>query len=139
MNEASMKKLIERMENLPYHRFIGMKVTSWGEGRAELAFPLSVATRNAYGAVHGGIHYTVCDVAAFIAAATLLPDDYFTVTSDINVSVMAPVLEGDLTVTCDVLKKGKRNCYLESKVLDRDGKLVVAARITKALVPVPRK
>jgi len=138
VNEASMKKLIERMEDLPYHRFIGMKVTSWGEGRVVLTFPLSEATRNAYGAVHGGIYYTACDVAAFIATATLLPDDYFTVTSDINVSVMAPVLEGDLTVKSEVLKKGKRNCYVDSRVLDKDGRLVVAARITKAIVPVPR-
>lgn len=139
MNEASMMKLMETVENLPYHRFIGLKVAAWETGRATLTFPLSEAVRNAYGAVHGGIYYTACDVAAFVAAATLLPDDHFSVTSDINVSVMAPVLEGDLTVTCEVLKKGKRNCYLESKVLDRDGKLVVAARITKALVPVPRK
>jgi uncharacterized protein (TIGR00369 family) len=139
VNNASMKKLIERMENLPYHRFIGLKVVSWEEGRVELTFPLSEATRNAYGAVHGGIYYTACDVAAFIAAATLLPDDHFSVTSDINVSVMAAVLEGDLTVKCEVLKKGKRNCYVASRVLDKDGKLVVAARITKALIPIPRK
>ncbi len=102
-------------------------------------FPLSEATRNAYGAVHGGIYYTSCDVAAFVAVATLLPDDYFSVTSDINVSVMAAVLEGDLTVKCEVLKKGKRNCYVASRVLDKNGKLVVVARITKALIPVPRK
>ncbi len=139
MNEASMKKLIETVENLPYHRFIGLKVASWEEGRVELTFPLSEATRNAYGAVHGGIYYTSCDVAAFVAVATLLPDDYFSVTSDINVSVMAAVLEGDLTVKCEVLKKGKRNCYVASRVLDKNGKLVVVARITKALIPVPRK
>jgi len=139
VNEASMKKLIERMEDLPYHRFIGLRVVSWGEGRAELTFPLSVSTRNAYGALHGGIHHTVCDVGAFIAAATLLPDDIFSVTSDFNISVMAPVLEGDLTVRCEVLKKGKRNCYVESRVLDKDGKLVAAARITKVLLPVPRQ
>jgi len=134
-----MKKLIETVENLPYHRFIGLKVASWEEGRVELTFPLSEATRNAYGAVHGGIYYTSCDVAAFVAVATLLPDDYFSVTSDINVSVMAAVLEGDLTVKCEVLKKGKRNCYVASRVLDKNGKLVVVARITKALIPVPRK
>jgi len=133
-----MKKLIKTIEHLPYHRFIGIKITACEPGRVELTFPLSEATRNAFGAVHGGIYYTACDVAAFLAAATLLPDDYFSVTSDINVSVMAPVLEGDLTVKSEVLKKGKRNCYVESRVLDRDGNLVVMARITKALVPVPR-
>ncbi|MFH1079266.1 MAG: PaaI family thioesterase [Pseudomonadota bacterium] len=139
MKETSMKKLVDKMEKLPYHRFIELKVASWGGGWSELTFPLSEATRNAFGAVHGGIYYTACDVAAFLATASLIPDDYFAVTSDINVSVMAAVLEGNLTVKSEVLKKGKRNCYTESKVLDQDGNLVVVARITKALLPLPRK
>ena len=138
MNETSMKKLVDKMHDLPYHRFIGLRIRSWEYGRSELTFPLSESTRNAYGAVHGGIYYTACDLAAFIATATLLPDDYFSVTSDINVSVMAAVLEGNLTVRCTVLKRGKRNCYADSRVFDKDGNLVAIGRITKAIIPVPR-
>jgi uncharacterized protein (TIGR00369 family) len=139
MNERSMKKLVDKMENLPYHRFIELKVSSWGDGWSELTFPLSESTRNAFGAVHGGIYYTACDVAAFIATASLMSDGYFAVTSDINVSVLSAVLEGSLTVKSEVLKKGKRNCYVESRVLDQDGKLVAAARITKVFLCLPKK
>lgn len=137
MNDAAMKTLVEKIENLPYHRFIGLQITSWGNGQSEVLFPLSEATRNAFGAVHGGIYYTACDVGAFIATATLVPEDCLSVTSDINVSVMAAVRDGGLTVKCRVLKKGKRNCYIESKVFDKDNNLTAVARITKALVLLP--
>lgn len=139
MNDEAMRKLVERIDNVPYHRFIGLRITAWGNGRAEAVFPLSDATRNAFGAVHGGIYHSACDVASFIAATTLLPEDCIAVTSDFNSSVMAAVLEGDLTVKSEVLKKGKRNCYVEAKVFDKDGNLVVVARITKALVPAPAR
>ena len=139
MRETAMKKLVEKVENLLYHRFIELKVVSRGDGWSELTFPLSDATRNAFGAVHGGIYYTACDVAAFIAAASLTPDGYFTVTSDINVSVLSAVLEGRLLVQSGILKTGKRNCYAEAKVLDENGKLVAVARVTKAILPIPRK
>jgi len=132
-----MKNLVDKMHSLPYHRFIGIRILSWKQGQAELTFPLTDSTRNAYGAAYGGIYYTACDLAAFIATATLLPDDYFSVTSDINVSVMAAVLEGDLTVRCTVLKKGRRNCYTDSRVFDKDGNLVAISRITKAILPIP--
>jgi uncharacterized protein (TIGR00369 family) len=139
MKDTSMIKLVDKMENLPYHRFIELKVASWGDGRAELTFPLSKATRNAFGAVHGGIYYTVCDVAAFIAASSLIPEGYFAVTSDINVSVLAAVLRGKLTVKSHVLKMGKRNCYAEARALDENGMLVAVARVTKVILHLPRK
>ncbi len=139
MNESSMKELVAKIENLPYHRFIGLKVISWGNGRSEMMFPLAEPTRNAFGAVHGGIYYTACDVAAFIATATLVPEDCLSVTSDFNASVLAAVLDGDLKVSSRVLKKGKRNCYVESSVFDKDGRLAAVARITKALIPEPRR
>jgi uncharacterized protein (TIGR00369 family) len=137
VDAEAMKKLVEKIENTPYHRFIELRITAWGNGRAEATFPLSEATRNAFGAVHGGIYHTACDVASFIAAATLLPEDCLAVTSDFNSSVMAAVLDGDLTVKSEVLRKGKRNCYVEAKVFDKGKNLVVVARITKALVPAP--
>ena len=51
-----MERLVDRMQNLPYHQFIGIKIVSWGEGLSQISFPASKNNLNPYGAMHGGIY-----------------------------------------------------------------------------------
>lgn len=138
MDESLLSKMVEKVHELPFHRFMGIKVDDYGKGSCRLRFSVTENTRNAFGAVHGGIYYSVLDLAAFIASASVAPDDRLLVTSDINVSVLSAVHEGELTVRAKVLKMGKRVCFIESRAFDKDDNLVAIARVTKSVIPLPQ-
>ncbi|NPV93243.1 MAG: PaaI family thioesterase [Firmicutes bacterium] len=90
---------------------------------------------NVYGSVHGGVFYSVCDVSAFISTCTLYPANVIPVTTDINVSVLSNTSEGCLRVCSKVLKAGKRICFIQSTVFDKNGKILAVTRITKSFIP----
>ncbi|MFB3924776.1 MAG: PaaI family thioesterase [Syntrophales bacterium] len=138
MEKPLLEKLIKKTENHPYHKFIGLRVMEEWKGSCRIKFSPSGNTRNLTGVVHGGIYYTVLDVAAFVASATVIPDERLTVTSDINISVLAAVSEGDIIVDARVLKTGKRNCIIDSRAFDSNGNLVAIARVTKSIIPFPQ-
>jgi len=138
MNELLLRNLITISEEHPYHRFIGVKVEKAAGGMCRMRFSPSENTLNMAGVVHGGIYYTVLDLAAFLASASLFADDQLTVTSDINVSVMKAVAAGEMTVEAKVLKMGRRSCFIDSRIFDRDGDMAAIGRITKAVLPFPR-
>jgi uncharacterized protein (TIGR00369 family) len=138
MDELLLRNLILKTEDHPYHRFIGVKVEKAGEGICRIRFSPSKNTLNLAGVVHGGIYYTVLDMAAFLASSSLVSNDQLTVTSDINVSVMRAVAAGDMTAEAKVLKMGGRSCFIDSRIFDKDGNMVAIGRVTKAILPFPK-
>lgn len=128
------KKDKANFEDLPYHNFIGVEVTDVGKGYAEVRVPVKDKVLNANGAVHGGIYYTICDLAASSALWTMVNEDQFFVTNDINVSVLAAVYQGEITAKANILKVGKRLAYIEASVFDESDQLVAASRITKTIL-----
>jgi len=125
---------VDYFENTPYHQFIGFKVQSFNDGCAEFRLPIGKQIINANGAVHGGIYYTVCDLAASTALSTMLSEDYFSATNDINVSIVAAAYEGELRIQAKVLKMGKRMAFIEARVINEEGDLIAIARITKTIL-----
>lgn len=133
--DEETQKRVDYFESTPYHQFIGLKVDNFGDGYAELRLPVKKEIINANGAVHGGIYYTVCDLAASTALYTLIGEDHFSATSDINVSVVAAAYAGELIGKARVLKTGKRMAFIEASVSTEEGELIAAARITKTILP----
>lgn len=131
--DKKIRESIAMFENQPYHEFIGVKVRNIGDGCAELSVFIKRELVNLHGAVHGGIYYTICDLAAAAALGTRLNYEYVFVTSDINVSVVSVAVQGELIVSANVLKMGKRLAFVESKVFN-DDKLIAVARITKSIL-----
>lgn len=138
MNHVLLQKLINKVMALPYHKFINFEILSYGKGTCKIEVTVSPHLLNAFDAVHGGTHYIVCDVAAFIAICTVCPDGYLAVTSDINISILSAGYSGKLTYKASILKTGKRIGFIETKVFDDDKKLIAVARITKSLVSYPK-
>lgn len=139
MEEEKRDKLIRDIANLEYHKFINVVIEKVDEGKSELRLSPSKNTLNFYGFIHGGIYYSVLDLAAFIACVSKLNEEQVPVTSNINVSVMKAVSSGDLRIEAKILKLGKKTCFLESKAFDKDGDLVATSLITKAIVPRKQK
>jgi uncharacterized protein (TIGR00369 family) len=137
MNKEQVSHLVKKFENLPYHQFIGLKIVSYNPGFCETQVDISENILAPDGVVHGGIYYSICDITAGIAASTMLSDGSRPVTSDINVSVLSAAREGILKTTANVLKAGKRICFVEAKIVDKNENLVAVARITKAILNNP--
>ncbi len=139
MDKDKLEKLVQEISDQPYHKFIGFRVEEIGGEKCILRFSPSKNTLNYYGSIHGGIYYTVLDAAAFFLCLSKLNyDEQLPVTSNISVSVVKAVSEGDLRVEAKILKLGKRNCYLESRAFDKDGDLVAVCVITKAIVTLKK-
>jgi len=130
--------LVDKVQNLPYHRFIGLIIAGYGNGYCSICVPVSENILNPCGAVHGGIIYSLCDVAAYIAVSTILADDQLAVTSDINASLLSAAMQGSLLVEAKVIKVGKRICYLEARVTDAEGNLIAVSRVTKSVIAYPQ-
>lgn len=139
MTDDQLKILIGKVVKLPYHRFMDFRIESCGKGECEIRIDIHPNILNIFSTVHGGIHHSMCDVTAFLAACTLLDGDSLAVTSDINVSILSFAASGTLIYTAKVLKLGKRIGFIESRVYDGNRNLIAAARITKTIIsPHPK-
>lgn len=127
---------INTLRNVPLHDFLGLKIISYGDGRGEIGIPITPNVINAAGAVHGGIYYTLCDIVGALAYGTIAENNAFSVTNDINVSVLSASYEGQLTAKANIIKAGKRLVFVAAEVFNNDN-LVAVGRITKTVLPRP--
>jgi acyl-CoA thioesterase len=125
---------VDSFENVPYHKFIGLKFASAREGYAELLLPVKKEIMNSNGVVHGGMYYTLCDLAASTALEATPAEGHFYVTHDINVSILKSANTGVLTAKAEVLKSGKRMASVESRVYNDRDELLAVGRLTKTLL-----
>lgn len=128
---------VDAMKDIPYHRFLGYEMKSSAEGRCMIELPVTPNIMGPFNVVHGGIYYSMCEIATFVAAASVLPGDKIAVTADINISVLKSVSEGTLLIEAWVLKLGKRSCFMECRITDDSGQPVAAARASKMIISKP--
>jgi uncharacterized protein (TIGR00369 family) len=120
------------------HQHLGLRLLEAQDGRSALELPVSSAVANPMNVLHGGILYTVCDVAAYAALVTLLRDDQGAVTHDLHVSCMRPAPFGSLVrVEGQVVKLGRSLAFLDAKATLGDT-LIATARVTKSISAAPQ-
>ncbi|TYO95110.1 PaaI family thioesterase [Desulfallas thermosapovorans] len=123
----------ESMESLPLHRFLGLKVEELGEGDSRVSIPINSNTLNVAGKLHGGVTYTVSDVAAFLALSSLLEPGEFAVTIDYQCSIYRGTGSGPVTFHARVARRAHRLAFMNVEVLGPGGELLAEARVTKAI------
>ncbi len=137
MGADNTSHFIQLSKDVPLHTFLGIELGEHNEGYGELRVPIKENLINAAGAVHGGIYYILCDVAATFAFSTVVDENTFYATHDINVSVLRPAFSGELIARANVIKAGKRIGFVECKIFDADNNMLAAGRITKTILPAP--
>lgn len=118
-----------------FAKFLGITCVESREGYAKCVLPVSDELRNPQGSVHGGVLYTLADVAAGNAAstygimiATQNADIYF---------VNAGLSLTELVAEATVLKHGKRSSVINTYVKDQDGKVLAYSTMTFASLGKP--
>lgn len=129
-----MNPRIERVRCLPLHRHLGVEKIAAHEGSSRFSVPVEGAVLNPANVLHGGVIYTLCDVAAYTALLSLLPDDREAVTHDIHVAVLRPAVRGETVTFCgNVIRQGKALAFLEATAMVGD-RLIARAAVTKSLM-----
>lgn len=126
MNYEAILKF--RNEMNPFAQMLNIDATELREGYARASMPVSRKLMNPQGAVHGGVLYTLADVAGGNAAASYgewiatLDADFHYLRPGLNpTSLMAEAVE---------LKHGKRISVYDVKVSDQNGTVLAAGTFT---------
>lgn len=134
LSDRVLAARIQAVLDIPLHRFLGMQLRDAADPSAGIWFTVDQPAQNQAGVLHGGVIYTLMDVASFLALLPSLSDEEHAVTHDLVVSLIRPVSAGkrvDLTGT--VLRRGRAVAFMRAEATV-DGEVVAAAQVTKSVV-----
>ena len=125
---------VQAVLDIPLHRFLGMELRDPAEPSAGIWFPVAPPAQNQAAVLHGGVVYTLMDVACFLALIAHLGDEEHAVTHDLTVSLLRPVSpEKRVDLTGTVLRRGRAVAFMRAEAVV-DGDLVATAQVTKSVV-----
>ena len=125
---------VQAVLDIPLHRFLGMQLRDPAEPSAGIWFPVAPPAQNQAAVLHGGVVYTLLDVASFLALLPSLSDAEHAVTHDLTVSLLRPVAADErVDVTGTVLRRGRQVAFMRAEATV-DGHVVAAAQVTKSIV-----
>ena len=125
---------VQAVLDIPLHRFLGMQLRDAAAPSAGIWFPVAGPAQNQAAVLHGGVVYTLLDVASFLALVPHLGDDEHAVTHDLTVSLLRPVAADErVDVTGTVLRRGRVVAFMRAEATV-GGAVVAAAQVTKSVV-----
>ena len=111
-----------------FNRHNGLRLTDVDDGTATVEVTLRKEGLNPRGMAHGGLIFTLCDVATGVAART---GGRTTVSQDASIYFLRPGVNTEkLTAKGRVLKEGRTTGYAEAEVFNDDGTLIAKAAVT---------
>ena len=113
---------------------IGIRLTDMGEGFARAILPLTDASRNIMGGLHGGAMATLADIAAGCA---VIYHGRVCVTLDMSIRYLKPVMEGTVTASAKELRGGRHTAVIHVELFDQHGELCAVATTTMYLTDKP--
>lgn len=119
----------------PLAELMHISVEEVEEGRARYRLDVVPELLNPHGVLHGGAVYVMVDYSMGGATMSVLPPEDICATIEIKISYLASVRGGTLTADTQIIKRGRRVVFLESRVTDGAGKLVATASGSFAVIP----
>lgn len=130
----SIRDVLSMVESHPLHRYIGVETIHAEAGKAHFSVEIGINTVNSRGAFHGGVVYTLCDMACYAALMSELTDGEDAVTHDIHVSLMRGAKIGDrVRFDGKVIKRGRNLGFMEAAAYLGD-QLIARATVTKSIL-----
>ena len=110
----------------------GIRCTKMDVGYCELECDLGPEHKNPHGAAHGGMLFTMVDVAGCWAAAVVRGTEGVRplVTQNASIHYLRPVTGGRLTARGRTVKSGKHTALAEVDIFDEQGRHVVRGEVT---------
>jgi uncharacterized protein (TIGR00369 family) len=135
-NPLYRERLFSVIDEAPFVRHMGMRITDLAWGRATFEMPPAEFRLQPLGVIHGGNIATLIDSATFWACYLSMGSDEDGLASvDLKLNYLAPARMEPLRSTGTLIKAGKTLSYAEADVRTGDGRLV--AHGTSTLMRLP--
>ena len=137
LDERYLEELRERIARSQFHGWVGIKLTTVGEGTSELSLDLEPHHFNPQRIVHGGIISLMADTAIGVALRSRQRAGLTHRTAQLNVHFLRSGESGRVVARGRALHSGKRMGYGEAEILDGDTHLLARASATFIVLPAP--
>ncbi|HEV7762558.1 MAG TPA: PaaI family thioesterase [Acidimicrobiales bacterium] len=114
--------------------FLGLRIVEVTPGRATAEIEVRPDLLQAFGAVHGGVMAALVDHVLGSAIFPSVPTGTWPATLEFKLNYLAPVRQGTLRATGEVIALRKRTAVVQVEVTN-DGQPVAAAQGTISLHP----
>ena len=128
MNFSQLKRHFEESDRLA--QLLGIKVEEAHRGYARLRMELEEKHRNGVGLAHGGVIFTLADVAFAVAANA--EHTSAALSAQTSLSFLRMGEKGPLTAEAHTLHDGRTLVVVDVEIRDGSAKLLATARITGA-------
>lgn len=119
--DSYMQRLAEAAKGT-FWGFLGCEFVSMEEHQVVIALEAKPHHLNVIGIVHGGVLSTLLDNAMGLAVMVSRPQDKV-VTTNLNMHFMAPLKEGRLIVTAEIVHQSRKMITASGRVTDEAGNL----------------
>ena len=110
-----------RVEGFTQH--CGIRIESGQDGTCTVSCDVQDCHLNPVGIVHGGLIYTMMDVAAGSAAISFCDHQRKITTRSGDIHYLLPLRAGRITATAHVVRGGSRMAYIQADVCNEAGEL----------------
>ncbi|MDO8477593.1 MAG: PaaI family thioesterase [Candidatus Rokubacteria bacterium] len=114
---------------------VGIQALALGDGRSRCSLTIDGRHYNPNGVLHGGVTFTLTDVAMGSAVFSTLPKGERTTAMEVQVRFLRAVMGGTLTVEGEVVSRHERIAVTRADVRDDGGHLVATATGTFYIFP----
>jgi uncharacterized protein (TIGR00369 family) len=108
-----------------FNKYNGIVVKDFGNGCSLVETELIKNSMNPWGSAHGGLVFSMCDVAAGVAVMGMTPDG---VTQSASIYYLRPATGKKLRAEGRVIKDGRSVALVETNVYNDDGDLVASGK-----------
>lgn len=123
-------------DNEPFLTHNYMRMTDADDGTASIVLPMHENSLNRWGGAHGGILFSLCDVATGMAIMSLRQEMVVTVNASIDY-LAAAAAGSTLTAVGKVDRMGGKMVFCSGEVTDEAGKVIVQARCVMSFTGRP--
>ena len=119
-------------QEIPFNRFLGLKVDTMGGGGAKLVLPFrpELVGDARRPALHGGVISMLIDTCGGVAVWSACNPEDRIATIDLRVDYLRPAPPKDLAAEAEVKLLGNRvaNCHIKVHTLDDPGTIIAEGR-----------
>lgn len=108
----------------PIAKTLGMSLTFTEDDRAVIVLPYNPAFDQGIGLIHGGVYATLLDTAGWFTSAAARGGSTRIVTTEMSLHFLRPARRTALRAEAWLIKRGKRQDFLEMRLWDAEGELV---------------
>ena len=100
----------------PFVKHLGLDVLKLENGTSQLSLKIKDYLKNSHEAVHGGVIYSLADIAMGVAVYSTLKKEQTSATIEIKINYLKPARAAVLICDARIVQKGNNIAVLEAEV-----------------------